>query len=199
MKAAEILAESILAPKNLASMVAQRKEAGLVAPSFFAMAGGVLSALLGTMVIQGAEGASGRAIFSTLGVALPILSLFVVLCKLALIHVFAGLWGQRGDVRALWVGLSFSWAPFLLLLPISLLLRATGLSGFFALALMILMVMGWRIEVLAIEAVYRLTRGRAIALFVLPLILTLMLVLIVLLGMAALVSSLALAAFGLVL
>jgi len=199
MRAAGILAGIIFSPARLASLVVARRESGMAAPAFFSLAGGVLSLLLGLMVVQGASGASARALFSTLGFLLPLLGLFVLLCKVAMVHVFAGLWGQRGDVRSLWVGLSFSWAPFLLLLPFSLVLRVTGLSGLYALALLAVMGMGWRIEVLIIKEVYRLATGRAVALFVLPLVLTLALVLAVLLALAALVSSLVLAGLGLVL
>ena len=199
MKAAGILAGSIMAPARTADLVAARREPGLAAPAFFAMAGGVVSALLGMLVVQGTDGATGRSLFSTLGILLPVTGLFVLLCKVAMIHVFAGLWGQRGDVRALWTGISISWAPFLLLLPASLLLRAAGLEGFFALTVLAAMGMGWHLEVRVIRAVYRLETGRAVALFVLPVVLTVVLVLLVLLALSALVSSLAVAAFGLVL
>lgn len=199
MRAAGIVTGIIFSPAQLAGLIVKRRESGLAAPAFFSLVAGILSLLLGFMIVQGVSGPSARSLFSTLGVLFPLLGLFILLCKVALVHVFASLWGLRGDVRSLWLGLSFSWAPCLFLLPLSLLLRLAGLSGLYFLTLVAALGMSWRIEVLIIKEVYRLVVGRAVALFVLPLVLTLVLVLAVLLAMAALVSSLIVAGLGFVL
>lgn len=199
MKAVDILLATLTAPRSLAAGLVAGSVGGALAPAFFALAGGVLSATLGLLVVTEASGSSGRTIFSTLGALLPLVALFIVAFKTALVHLFAGLWGQKGDVRPLWVAMLYSFAPWFLLLPLALLLRAGGVPGLFFAAFLAVTVLGWRVELAALAAVYRLAPARAFALFLLPLALGAVFVLLVFLALASLVAGLAVAALGLVL
>jgi hypothetical protein len=199
MKAMDIYLAALVSPRRLMAGLADKKPGGILTPSFFAFAGGLVSALLAVLVISGVQGESGRALFSTLGVFVPLAALFLLTFKLALVHLFASLWGLQGDVRLFWVGHSLSYMPFFLLLPLALILRALDLSGLFALACILAYAMALRIEIMAMSAVYALNTGRAFLFSILPLALAFVFTLLVLLAFVVLLGGLIIAALGFVL
>jgi len=198
MKIADLYLAALISPRRLSEELAGRKIGGVLTPAFFAFAGGLVSAVMAFLILGGARGESGRALFSTLAIFVPIAALFILMLKLALVHLFASLWGLFGDIRLFWVSQALSFVPFFLLLPLTVLLCAIGLSGFFPLALIALWALAWRIELAAMSAVYKVNLSKAFALSILPLALAFVFVVLALLAFAALVGGLVFAALGLV-
>jgi len=195
MKTLDIYLAALVAPQRFCGALAGNKP-GMLTPAFFALIGGAVSVTLAFLVHFGAEGESGRALFSTLAVIIPIALLFFLACKMAFVHCIASLWGLQGDIGLFWIGQSLAFVPWFLLLPLALLLRACGLSGFFALGFCVIMAIVWRIEIIAISAVYGLSRGRAFLLSILPFALGFAFVVLALLAFATLVGGLFFAALG---
>jgi lysylphosphatidylglycerol synthetase-like protein (DUF2156 family) len=198
MKTLDLYLAALISPRRLFEEIVFKRISGVVTPAFFAFLGGVLSATLAFLILFGVQGESGRALFSTLAVFVPLAVLFVLMFKLALVHLFASIWGLRSDVRSFWVSQSLSFVPFFLLLPLTLILRALDLSGLFALALIAAWALSWRIEIIAMSAVYSLSTGRAFMLSLLPLSLAFAFALIVLFAFVTVLGGFVFALMGLV-
>ncbi|MDR2733304.1 MAG: hypothetical protein LBC99_01520 [Spirochaetota bacterium] len=195
MKTLDIYLAALIAPQRFFGTLAEHKP-GMHTPAFFALIGGAISLTLAFLVHFGAHGESGRALFSTLAVLLPLALLFLLACKLAFVHCIATLWGQSGDPGLYWIGQSLAFVPWFLLLPLALLLRVSGLSGFFALGFCVIMGFAWRIELIALGAVYGLRAGRAFLLSILPFALGFAFAVLALLAFVSLVGGLVFAALG---
>jgi len=196
MKTIDIYLSALIAPRPLFEELMRKSIGGVLTPAFFALLGGVLSATLAVLVLTGVQGESGRALFSTLAVLVPLLVLFVLAFKLALVHLFASLWGLSSDVRSFWVSQTLSFVPFFLLLPLTILLRALDIHGLFALVFIAVWAVSWRIEIIAMSAVYTLSTGKAFVLSLLPLALAFAFTLIVLFAFVTVLGSLAFAMLG---
>jgi hypothetical protein len=198
MKTLDMYLAALVAPRRFCAYLTENTP-GSVTPAFFALIGGAISVTLAFLVHAGVRGADGRALFSTLAVFIPLMLVFLLACKLAFLHLVASLWGVRGDVRLLWISQSLAFVPYFLMLPLTLLLHVCGLSGFFALGLLVLMIVALRIEIIAVGTVYGLSTGKAFLLAILPLALSFAFVVLALLAFVSLLGGLFFAALGLVL
>jgi len=195
MKTIDIYIAALIAPRHFCGTLAENKS-GMLTPAFFALIGGAISLTLAFLVQSGARGESGRALFSTLAVLIPLALLFLLMCKMAFVHCIASLWGLRGDIGLFWIGQSLAFVPWFLLLPLALILKVCGLSGFFALGFCVIMGIAWRIELIAIGAVYGLSTGRAFLLSLLPFAFCFVFVVLALLAFVSLVGGLVFATLG---
>lgn len=111
---------------------------------------------------------SNRLILIVFGALLALAGVISALIKAGLYHLFAGFRDRQGDVRTVLVSQLFSFAPFLLLLPAALILRAVGLEGVFFFIYLYLLFRSYRIELAGVRTAYRFTRGRGVLLVALP-------------------------------
>jgi hypothetical protein len=199
MKVIDVYLAALISPRALMAELAGGKVGGIATPSFFAFVGGILSIVLSILVQGGAHGETGRALFSTLAVFAPLAVFFLLFFKLALVHLFASLWGFEGDVRVFGLGQAISFLPFFLLLPLTLFLRLLDLQGLWIFAFILIYIFAFRIELIAMSAAYTLDTGKAFLFSVLPLALAFVFTLLVLLAFITLLGGLIFAALGFVL
>lgn len=163
------------------------------AAGLLALLSGTLSLVLGTVLA-----ADGRfTAFSGFSTALVFLFLFSLLLKGALLHFFASLWGSRGKAGDLLLALPYTWLPFLLLLPAALVLRAAGMLSLYPLVFLGVLGYSYCMEVGALKAVYRLKTGRAVLVFLVPILLQLVFVFIFVLGLVSALAGMLLEGTGL--
>lgn len=158
---------------------------------------GVLSAVLAGILISGERGETARRLFSGFGTTFVFLMLLSLVFKGALFHLFSGMWGKRGSGGDLLRFLLFSWLPFLFLLPAALLLKMAGLEGLYTLVFMGVLGYSYKMEVSALQVVYGLPGGRAVLVFLIPLLFQLVFVFVFLLGFISTVAGLLLRGSGL--
>jgi hypothetical protein len=165
----------------------------LPAAGLSALLAGTLSLVLGTVIAGG-----GRlAAFSGFSTALVFLFLLTLLLKGALLHLLASLWGSRGKAGMLLQALPFSWLPFLLLLPAALIFRAAGMLSLYPLVFLGVLGYSYCMEVGAVKAVYGLSTGRAVLVFLVPILFQLVFLFVFLLGLVSALVGMLLEGTGL--
>ncbi|MCK4907746.1 MAG: YIP1 family protein [Spirochaetes bacterium] len=152
------------------------------APGIIIMIASIFSIVISVLVISSYRGTSAKSILSTFGVVLPLLAFLSLVFKTSLFHFFAGLWGGKGNVKVLTLLLIYSFIPFSLLLPASLIFKSTGFSGIFILSFVIILGYSYKMEVIAISSVYKVKRSRAFVIFLMPLLIQILFFLILILG-----------------
>lgn len=187
---------ALSSPRRFFQSLMEGKRAPNYTPAVIAMLGSILAATTGLLLVLAARGGTGRTLFSILGLAFPLLTLLFLVFKSSIFHLFTSLWGTPGSVGRLVLCLLYSFLPFALLLPVALLLRAAGMEGLFLLAFVAVMIYSYSMEVAALTAVYGLSRGRALALFLLPLLVQVTFILVIFLGFLSVFTGLFLKGMG---
>jgi len=149
----------------------------------------IVSGVMGLLIATGSDGVSGRSLFSTLSVLFTLLAFISVIFKTALVHFSASLWGKTGDVRFTFMGNIFSFIPFLLLLPVAIILRGVNGEAWIFLFFLISLFISYRIEVFAIAANYSIPHKKALLLFFTPFLMQVIFGLVVVLGVMSMITG----------
>ncbi len=181
-----VLSDPVLFFKGLKN---KRQSKGFIVNLVYLFPLVIVSGVVGLLIATSADGASGRRLFSTLSILFTLLAFLSVIFKTALVHLSASLWGKTGDVRFTFMGNVFSFVPFLLLLPVAILLRGINsepLIFFFYLGFLFV---GYRIEVFAIAANYDISPKKALLVFLTPFLMQVIFGLIVILGVMSMITG----------